>query len=501
MLSLLALALPISALAQPATPPPSPAEYQRIAAEVDGVFKKDIVDKFFPQAEDDQGGGFFQSFGADWSHRPNDTTRSIVYQARLTWLSAQAAFHFPTQAAEYVAQSRHGVAELANLQWDKTNGGFYWSVNAATGAPVDSQKHTYGNAFGMYAAAASYSLTHDPAALDLAKQEFQWLEDHARDPVHGGYNEALDVTGKPLGASAPAAPSNREMAALNATLKNLLANADPAAQATLAAHPGYNPLAPPPPAANAGGGTDALGRPYGQKSMNTHIHALEALTELYQVWPDPAVKARLQEIFAINLNKIYSEPGYLILYFNNDWSVATGEMDSYGHNIEAAYLLTDTSKILGQPDDAKVWQAARHLVDHALQFGWDQQNGGFFEEGELDGSRISKAGKTWWVQAEGLYALLLMHERYGKETTKYWDAFVAEWNFIKEHQLDHANGGWYASAPANGAPGNAVKTDAWTEGYHQGRAMLNVFAKLNELADPKWQPPAPPKVAPLAAAR
>jgi len=408
------------------------AEYRRIAGEVDSVFKKDIIDKFFPQTEDTAGAGFFQSFGADWSHRPNDNTRSIVYQARLTWLSAQAAAHFPAQANVYIEQSRHGVAELANLQWDKTNGGFYWSVNAATGAPVDGQKHTYGNAFGMYAAAASYALTHDAAALDLAKKEFQWLEDHARDQAHGGYNEALDVTGQPIPES--------------------------------------------------GRGTDALGRPYGQKSMNTHIHALEALTELYQVWPDPAVKARLEEVFDLNLNKIYSDPGYLVLYFNNDWSRATGEMDSYGHNLEAAYLLTDTSKVLGRPDDEKVWQAARNLVDHGLQYGWDKQNGGIFEEGELDGSRITKPGKTWWVQAEALYAILLMHQRYGHETTKYWDAFVQEWNFIKDHQLDQVHGGWYASAPTNGRPNNAVKTDAWTEGYHQGRAMLNVLAALNQLA-------------------
>jgi beta-mannosidase len=427
-----------------------PAEYQHIAAAVEGVFKNDIVDKFFPAAEDTAGAGFFQDFAADWTHRPNDTTRSIVYQARLTWLSAQAAFHYPAQAAAYVEESRHGVAELANLQWDKTNGGFYWSVNATNGTPVDDQKHTYGNAFGMYAAAASYSLTHDAAALDLAKREFQWLEDHARDPVHGGYNEALDVTGKPF-------------------------------------------------AADAGRGADALGRPYGQKSMNTHIHALEALTELYQVWPDPAVKTRLEEIFDLNLNKIYSDPGYLILYFNNDWSPATGEEDSYGHNLEAAYLLTDTSKVLGRPDDEKVWRAARNLVDHALQFGWDKKNGGFFEEGALDGSRITKAGKTWWVQAEALYALLLMHERYGHETSKYWDYFVQEWNFIKDHQLDHAHGGWYASAPNNARQGNAPKTDPWTEGYHQGRAMLNVYALLHRLADAQWQPPTPPPVVPVAA--
>ena len=354
-----------------AAPTPTKADYLRLAGEVDGVFKNDIVDKFFPAAEDTAGAGFFQSFGVDWAHRQNDTTRSIVYQARLTWLSAQAALHFPDKAAAYVEASRHGVAELANVQWDKTNGGFYWSVNAATGAPVDTQKHTYGNAFGMYAAAASYSLTRDAAALDLAKKEFQWLEDHARDKTHGGYNEALHVTGEQLGAPGPLAAD-----------------------------------------ANAyGRGSDALGRPYGQKSMNTHIHALEALTELYQVWPDAVVKARLQEIFDINMNKIYAEPGYLVLYFNNDWTRATGEMDSYGHNIEAAYLLTDTSKVLGQPDDEKVWKAARNLVDHALRFGWDDKDGGFFEEGTLDGTGITKVNKTWWVQAEGLYALLLMHER------------------------------------------------------------------------------------------
>lgn len=437
----------------PSAQPPNPVNYLHIAMEVEGVFKNDIVEKFFPATVDTQSAGFYQSFGADWSHRPNDTTRSVVYQARLTWLSAQAALHYPGLERTYVEDSRHGVAELANLQWDKTNGGFYWSVNAANGTPVDNQKHTYGNAFGMYAAAASYSLTHDPAALDLAKKEFQWMEDHARDRVHGGYNEALDITGAQLGA--------------------------PAAGSTDGSY---------------GRGTDALGRPYGQKSMNTHIHALEALTELYQVWPDPAVKARLQEIFDINLNKIYADPGYLVLYFNNDWTPAAGEMDSYGHNLEAAYLLTDTAKVLGDPDDAKVWQAARNLVDHALRFGWDQRDGGFFEEGSLDGTRISKPGKTWWVQAEGLYALLLMHERYGQINGKYWNTFVAEWNFIKEFQLDKKNGGWYASAPNPDRPSNAPKTDAWTEGYHQGRAMLNVYALLHHLADPNWKPEAPPKV-------
>ncbi len=428
---------------------PTPDNYTRLAGEVDAVLQKDVLDKFFPATVDNDSAGFFENFSVNWARGRDITTRSIVYQSRMTWLAAQAAVHDPAHADMYKKISSHGVEELANEQWDKTNGGFFWTVNN-TGTPLNQQKHAYGNAFAIYAAAVNYGVTHEAASLDLAQKGFAWLEEHAHDAKNGGYIEAMTATGAAI-AAAPAASGRR----------------------------------------GGGGASDAIGTPVGEKSMNSHIHILEGLTALLEVWPDKVVKERVQEVYDLSLSKIYSEPGYLNMFFNADWSVITPRTggDSYGHNIEAAYLLTDTARVLGIPDDPKVWKAARALVDHALEKGWDAEHGGFYEEGNLNGPGYTKQNKCWWVEGEGLYALLLIHERYGKETTKYWDAFVQEWNFITQHQLDKVNGGWYSyvtpdgSAPTNGAERN--KTDQWTEGYHQGRALLNVAALLKKLAAEK----------------
>jgi mannobiose 2-epimerase len=134
-------------------------------------------------------------------------------------------------------------------------------------------------------------------------------------------------------------------------------------------------------------------------------------------------------------------------------------------------------------DDPAVVRAARNLVDHPLEVGFDHGRGGFYDSGTVDG-RDLKTGKIWWVEAEGLNALLLMHERYGKETPKYWDAFVKQWDFISKQQIDAEHGGWYPTVNADGTPpAGRAKSDSWTEGYHQGRAMLNVTERLRKLAE------------------
>jgi mannobiose 2-epimerase len=137
-------------------------------------------------------------------------------------------------------------------------------------------------------------------------------------------------------------------------------------------------------------------------------------------------------------------------------------------------------------DDPLSWTAARHLVDHALQYGWDNQLGGLYDSGAINAQGVVtgnlRTEKIWWVEAEMLNALLLQHERLGKETTRYWDAFIKEWDWITRYQIDHTHGGWWATVRADGTPASTVKADMWTESYHQGRAMMNVSARLRKLA-------------------
>jgi len=443
ILSLSALTFAQAAPAPSAPIAPTRDNYLRIAGEVEKSLIDDDLKKFFPAALDTTagGGGFFENFSENWTHTPptgargaggagagTDPIRSVVFQARLTWLSAQAAMRYPAQAAEYLKYTRHGAKFLMEKQWDPKNGGFWWSADS-TGASRADSKHAYGNAFAIYALATNYRATHDQPALEAAKAGFQWLETHSHDEKNGGYYEQILGDGS---------------------------------------H-------------QTGAGKDIVGATIGQKSMNSHIHLLEAFTALLEVWPDPLVKKRTEELYQLNITKIYADPGYLYMFFNADWTPIAGR-DSYGHDIESSFLFAEAAAALGKPDDPGCWKAGRNIVDHCLKVAFNQNAGYLNGEGTVDGTGPMGANLEWWVEAESLNALLLMHERFGKDDPKYWNAFVKQWNFIQTHFIDHTNGGWYKGVSTALAPTRGNKSDAWTEGYHQGRSMLNVSERLNRLA-------------------
>ena len=320
--------------------------------------------------------------------------------------------------------------------WDKKHGGFFWQVKAVTKThsdPVVLEKHAYGNSFGIYASASAYRASKDLSALQLAMDGFQWLDSHAHDNANGGYFEFLTQTGTPIHTS-PKYPR------------------------------------------------DFIGTKTGFKSMNTHIHLLEAFSELYLASHDSRVKSRLMEVFLVVRDKIYTNPGCLNMFFNADWKPIP-DYDSFGHDIETAFLLVEAAHVLGKQNDMKTTAAAKHLVDHALDYGYDPKNGGFYDSGPTFGPP-SKLEKVWWTQAEGLNALLLMHLTYRSQTRKYWDEFVKTWNFVKKYQVDQKNGGWYSTVSTELTPEiSQNKSDQWKDPYHQGRAMLNIMEMLQTLED------------------
>jgi len=177
-------------------------------------------------------------------------------------------------------------------------------------------------------------------------------------------------------------------------------------------------------------------------------------------------------------------PGCLNLYFTPDWR-AVPDHDSFGHDVETAYLLLEAAEVLKQKDDARTLAVARSLVDHAIQWGWDEKQGGFYDKGAAFQPAWAKE-KIWWTQAEGLNALLLMHERFGRQTPRYFDAFLQQWDFICKAQVDPRHGGWYesVSAEGTGASGQA-KATIWKAAYHDGRALMNVTERLRHLSGPE----------------
>ena len=415
---------------------PSPADYQQVAAEVGANLDRQVLSKWFPASIDNLRGGFHQNYAENWDRLPLED-RAIVYQSRLTWISSAAASskRSAKTSKELIAASLHGEQFLAEKLWDAQDGGFFWSLSDDGKPERDGEKHTYGISFGIYASAECYRVTHSKQALNLALKAYQWLDQHAHDGVNGGYYEALTRAGKPILVSI-----------------------------------------------NKGIGNDFIGTKYGLKSMNTHIHLLEAFTALYQVHPTTEMRSRLKELFEIVRDRVVTPIGYQYLYFQPNWQPVP-DHDSYGHDVETAYLLAEAAEELEMGADTRTRKIERSILDHALQYGWDEAHGGFYDAGEPNG-KVTATDKIWWTQAEGLNALLLMHSQYGTETSKYWDAFVKEWQFIQKHQIDPTNGGWYAAVEADGTPfKNRVKSDRWTEAYHQGRALLNVSHMLHKLAE------------------
>ena len=412
---------------------PSPEDYRRVAAEVEANLREHILGVWYPRSVDLEHGGFHENFAEDWTRLSNNN-KSIVCQSRLTWTASRIVMRNPEFVGQYRRHADHGAKFLREKMWDAESGGFYWSI-LEDGRPATGrgrEKHVYGNAFGVYALATHHHATHDEASIALAKRAFTWLEEHAHDEVNGGYFENFDADGEPiLDKSTP--------------------------------------------------GRDPLGVPYGWKSMNSHIHLLEAFAALYEVWPDELVRDRLQETFEVVRDKIVVEPGAQNLFFTQEWRPLP-EHNSYGHDVETAYLLVEAEEILTGETSDRTWNLGRRIVDHSLDVGWDEVNGGFFDGGGVFGP-ATRRDKVWWVQAEGLNALLLMHTRFGAETDRFWNAFLKEWEFISEHQVDREHKGWLAYLSEEGAsrPG-ANKGDAWTENYHQARALMNVTAMLGRLA-------------------
>lgn len=446
-----ALLAPVaSATADPFEPdahPPGPASYARLAAQMETHFREGVLRFWFPRSTDKAHGGFLPSFLDDGSPGP-DNDKTIVFQSRMTWIAAQVVLRCPDLADDYRPIVEHGLAFLDTKMWDREFGGPFWQLDpTGTLRPGDAgEKHAYGIAFCIYAAAAARQATGSERALDLARRTFRWLDERAHDAAHGGYHEALLRDGTPI-------------------------------------------LGPPPGARAA---TALLGTPHGFKSMNAHIHLLEAFTALHETWPDPLLTARLNEVFEIVRDRIAAPPGALHLYFAPDWRPVPGH-DSYGHDVETAYLLLEAHHALKRDDEARTLAVARSLVDNPLAHGWDAELGGFYDYGSPLGHHCAKE-KIWWTQAEGLNALLLMHERFGPETPKYYGAFLRQWAFIWNHQIDHARGEWFHTVAPSGEPErHHPKGSYWKTAYHNGRALLNAAETLRRLAG---SPPATPRTTP-----
>lgn len=416
--------------------PPSEGDYQRLGREVDEALVRHDIAVWFPRCVDTVAGGFTAGYSNTWERLPRQT-KGLVFNARMTWFTAQVSERMTGESAvRFRGYALHGMKFLQRM-WDSERGGFFWELNEDGSVPAGNpdEKYAYGIAFAIYACANVARVTQDRDALSLAEQTFRWFDERAHDSSNGGYNEILGGDGRLL--LKPCSKLAR----------------------------------------------DTLGIPSGYKTSNAQIHLVEALTELYPVWPDAKLRSRLEELFHIVRDRMFVLPGCLSQSYTADFRPVPA-LDSYGHDVEAGYLLIEAARVLGMPDDAGTWEKARLLVDNALNHSFDGNLGGFYSDGPAF-CNAANLEKVWWVQAEALNALLFLHERFGADDLRYWTAFTRTWQFFCRYQIDSRNGGWHQRIWLDDRPLPGPKGHNWKDAYHTGRALVNVSKSLRRLGKEK----------------
>jgi mannobiose 2-epimerase len=415
-----------------------------IAFEMQRVLDRELK-SWYPFLIDTSCGGFYTDLDYTWK-LDGRQNKMIVTQARHIWSTANAGmFYQKDNTLRKVAA--HGVQFLKNVMWDKKYGGFY-NLTSREGEPIKESgqiiKTAYGNAFAIYGLASYYQASGDSVALKLAQETFWWLEKHSFDIQNGGYFQFISRDGSPF-------------------------------------TDGYN-ISPP-------------------KDQNSSIHLLECLTELYKVWPNPVLKERLSSLLQIVRDTITTNKGYMTLFFKRDWTPISYrksnakvreinyEFDhiSFGHDVEAAYLMLEASEALGIKNDSTTLRISKRMVDHALTNGWDKKRGGIYDGGYyLPGDNnptIVRNTKEWWSQAEALNTLLMMSSLFPNDEQNYYEKFCILWNYCKNFLIDQENGGWYWSG-IDIVPSQkfSPKSSIWKCNYHTSRALINCINRIKSLA-------------------
>lgn len=370
---------------------------------------------------DDVHGGFYgRRNGLDELVPQAD--KGIILNTRILWTFAHA---YRTQEQ---SPDRERYRETATRAYDyivrnfidTENGGLYWMVNF-NGHPVYTKKQIYAQAFGIYAFTEYFLATGDKAALAHAKTIYQLIENHSFDPDFGGYYEAFDREWKLL---------------TDQRLSDKDANES--------------------------------------KTMNTHLHVLEAYTNLYRCWKHKPLEQQLKNLVEIFLDKILNKNNHLDLFFDERWTVKSSVV-SFGHDIEASWLLHEAAELIRDKALLKHVQSKSLQVIKAVEINGLSPEGALYNELKENGSLDKSI--HWWPQAEAMvgfaHAWKLTHD------DVYLNKVNALWTFIKSNVLDTRHGEWHwLLNEAHNPVTNEDKAGPWKCPYHNGRACMELINRL-----------------------
>ncbi len=323
---------------------------------------------------------------------------------------------------DYLSVAMMAKREIIDRFYDTCYGGIYWSLDAC-GKPLDTKKQIYAIAFAIYGLSELHRACGDEEALEYAIKLFRSIEEHSFDSERDGYFEAFTREWQPI----------EDM-----RLSDKDANES--------------------------------------KTMNTHLHVLEAYTCLFRVWKDKLLEERLRGLIGIFEKHITGSDGHLKLFFDNDWRCGY-DIVSYGHDIEASWLLHEAALVLG---DAEVLRRVENIVSkiaEAAREGFTQEGGMIYE---MQNGRGADGDRHWWVQAETVVGYFNLWEHFGNQEGL--ENAIMCWEFIKAHIIDKENGEWFWSLRSDGTVNREDdKAGFWKCPYHNGRMCMELIERTKNL--------------------
>jgi len=393
---------------------------QRLSARMRAELESDIL-PFWLKYIDRDGGGFYGLVRDDGSFDAA-APKGLVAHARFLW--AYSAAYGRYSKIEYLDAARAAYSCLTGKLRDAERGGFWWAVDAR--GPQREEKVIYGQAFALYALSAYFAATGEREALDLALETYALIERVARDRELGGYWEACDRAWRGPIAFA---------------LSDVDVHCD--------------------------------------KSMNTNLHVLEALSAFYRATGRPEARESLASLLDVFARKVFAGKPSLSLYFDRGWKPMTDHV-SWGHDIESCWLMTEAAHLAyggAETAPAHVLAAVKAAREGALAAL--VEHGGSLPREKANG-HIERQ-RDWWVQAEAVVGCVDAWQATGDG--RFLDAAVRVWDYIEEKIIDHEHGEWFWGVSADGKPvAGQPKGGMWKTAYHDGRSCLEVMARAERVA-------------------
>jgi mannobiose 2-epimerase len=348
--------------------------------------------------------------------------KGLIVNSRILWTFSAVHRFRPTPI--YREMADRALEVVLNRFWDPQFGGAFWQLDGE-GRVLDDSKKTYGQAFYIYALAEYFQAFGSAAALERAQQLFHLIEQHAHDSRYGGY---LEVRKHDWSEAADTRLSEKDQNE--------------------------------------------------KKSMNNHVHVLEAYTNLYRVWKTQQVEQRLRELIDIFEYRIL-DPGtkHLHHFFDEGWNIRS-DTYTFGHDIEGAWLLCEAAKTLGDPSLQNRVRETALQISEAVYREALSLDGGLCYEGQ--GGQIIDSRKECWPQVEAIVGFINAFQL--SDDAKYLQAAQGLWNYIERHLVDRVHGEWFWRINDDGRPDHLLpKVSEWKGPYHASRACLETMHRLETI--------------------